>query len=603
MKAKATAIGEVKLSTHTWDGPRDAAQSDLSAVMNLNDLWSHCLLDALCAQGVRRAVLAPGGRCAGLVLATRARLSFVDTLVCTDERSGAFTALGMSKATGEAVLIVTTSGSAVANVVPALTEADACGAPLIVVTCDRPRSLRGTGFGQMTDHIGACQAFVRASVDLDDPMDEPSALMAMRLIVNATIARGMHPRRGPVHINLPLLGRFDPTESSDVSEVTLGAARIPLSARGPEANSPLANDNDLSALTTRLKLRRGMRGVIIAGPDCGVPCDVLDGFCARIGFPVIADAASGLRGYGRIDVVSGFDAFATPSPVAALAPELLIRFGQTPVLPQVQNYLLAHPVPTVKVSTLPAAVDYLHPSLTGFVSPAPTTLGALADLLAPGDAAWRSAWRRLTARARAVRLGALAKLGWGELAAAQQIFRHDGFDFLHLGNSMPIRHADMFDDVRPRVRAVLSNRGVSGIDGTVGTFIGAARSRGGAGLLVLGDLALLHDLPALASAQRHSGCACICVINNAGGAIFDFLPVAQHSDYEAAVRNPHSIDFGHIASAFGLRYVRATTRASLAAALDAARAHNGVTIVEAMVPAGSALAQMNDLLAAMASSL
>ncbi|MGV2289571.1 2-succinyl-5-enolpyruvyl-6-hydroxy-3-cyclohexene-1-carboxylic-acid synthase [Trinickia sp. YCB016] len=597
----------------------DPSVSDTIAPSTLNDLWLHCILDALAAHGVRRAVLSPGGRSAALVLATRERESFVDTLVCTDERSGAFAALGMSKMTGEAVLIVTTSGSAVANLVPALTEADACGVPLVVVSCDRPRSLRGTGFGQMTDHIGACRAFVRASVDLDDPLDSPEALMAMRAAVDAVLAQCRAPRRGPVHINVPMLGRFDSTESPEASAATRAAA-LPLTEqplavgralRDPADKQRLATQADsaddiataLSHLAARLPLMPGLRGMIVAGPECGVPGDVLDAFCARTGFPVIADAASGLRGYGRADVSSGFDALAVPSPLAARAPDLVIRFGHAPVMPQVQNYLLAHRVPTLKVSTLPADADYLHPSFVPLVAPSPVLLDALAERLAPGDDKWRTAWRQSSTRVRAARVQALAGLEWGELVAAQQIFTHDGFDFVQFGNSMPVRHADLFDDVRPRVRAALSNRGVWGIDGTVGTFIGAARARGGAGLLVLGDLALLHDLPALASAQRHAGCACICVINNEGGAIFDFLPLAQRPDYRTAVRNPHAIDFGCLAAAFGLRFARAADRESLAAALDAARAHEGVTIVEAAVPAGSACSQMDQMIAGMAALL
>jgi 2-succinyl-5-enolpyruvyl-6-hydroxy-3-cyclohexene-1-carboxylate synthase len=519
--------------------------------------------------------------------------------------------------------------------VPALTEADACGVPLVVVSCDRPRSLRGTGFGQMTDHIGACRAFVRASVDLDDPRDSPDALMAMRVALDDALARCWTPRRGPVHINVPMLGRFDSTEAPEASEETLAAASVPLAAgaafgdttdgrpgalraatpelRDPNDEQPFARQADsaddktiaasVSHLASRLPLMPGLRGMIVAGPECGVPADVLDAFCARTGFPVIADAASGLRGFGRADVASGFDALAVPSPLAARAPDLVIRFGHAPVMPQVQNYLLAHRVPTLKVSMLPAAADYLHPSFVPLVAPPPALLDALAERLAPGDDKWRTAWRQTSSRVRAARVQALAELEWGELVAAQQIFTHDGFDFVQFGNSMPVRHADLFDDVRPRVRAVLSNRGVWGIDGTIGTFIGAARTRGDAGLLVLGDLALLHDLPALASAQRHAGCACICVINNEGGAIFDFLPLAQRPDYRTAVRNPHAIDFGCLAAAFGLRFARAADRASLAAALDAARAHEGVTIVEAVVPAGSACAQMDQMIAGMAGVL
>jgi len=572
------------------------AAARIPPAAGLNDAWLGAILDLLAAHGVCRAVLCPGGRCASLILATRAHPAFVDTLVCTDERSGAFAALGIAKATGEAVLVVTTSGSAVANAVPALTEADACGTPLVILSCDRPRAMRGAGFGQMTDHAGACRAFVRAGVDLEDPHDSAAAFRAMRDALAAALARGLGGNPGPVHINVPLGGRFDATEPGP----PLCAATREALGDGPGATAAAPREpGRIDALAHRLPLRPGLRGLVVAGPECALDPDTLADFCLRTGFPVIADAASGLRAPGRPDVLSGCDGLATPSAPRTQAPALVIRFGHAPVLPCVQDYLLAHPAPTLKCSPQDVQADYLHPRFESLTAPTAGELAALAERLEGGDAAWGLAWRTHAQRVRTARGAVADRLPWGELSAARQLFSHAGFDLLQLGNSMSIRHADMFDDGAAR-RRVLSNRGVCGIDGTVGSFLGAARSGCEAGLLVLGDLALLHDLPALATAQRHRGCACLCVIDNAGGAIFDFLPLAARADYEVAIRNPHQVDFGLVAAGFGLPHWRVEDAQGLRAALDAARRHDGASLVEVKVPAGSARAQTARLMAALA---
>ncbi|RKP44600.1 2-succinyl-5-enolpyruvyl-6-hydroxy-3-cyclohexene-1-carboxylic-acid synthase [Trinickia fusca] len=561
-----------------------AAGEETPVVRNLNQLWLSCVLDELEAVGVRRVVLCPGARSAAMALAVRERPSFVDVVVSADERSGAYTALGMIKATGEPAMVVTTSGSAVANLVPALTEADECGLPLVLVTCDRPRSLRGSGFGQMIDHVGACAAFVRAAVDLPDPLDSADAFTALRTRVAAVLAERDGPRPGPVQINLPFAGRYDSTEPCAISPTALREARRPAFFHPPIARRP----NDIDALVGELHLRPGLRGLIIAGPECGIAPDVLARFAKRTGFPVLADAASGLRAGGNDAVLSGYDALQVKRLRPVASPELIVRFGFAPVMPLVQDYLLEHPCPTLRVSRTPLARDYLHETFTPLVAPSADELDALATVLAPGDEQWLAAWRGAARTVSRQRRAVLDMLPWGELPAAHEIFAHEGFDFIHFGNSMPIRHADLFYENRGELKPTFSNRGVWGIDGTLGTFLGEAVATRQRGMLVLGDLAFLHDLPALANLQRHPRAACICVVNNAGGAIFDFLPLASQPDYETAIRNPYQCDVGLVAAAFGLRYARAVNRQTLRAALDGAAACEGVTIVEAVVAPGSA---------------
>jgi len=561
------------------------------AVRNLNELWLRCILDVLAGTGVRRAVLCPGGRSSAMVMAVHGDPRFADTLVFADERSAAYAAVGMMKATGEPVLMVTTSGSAVANAVPALTEADECGLPLLLLTCDRPRALRNSGFGQMIDHLGACRAFVRANVDLHDPVADRAALAALRRDVAAVLAEAHGVRPGPVHVNIPLAGRYDATEPHPVPADVLHEAGH---AEAPPAPPP-REGNNIGALAARLGLRPGMRALVVAGPDCDVPLAWLTEFVRESGLPVLADTGSGLRGSGFEHVLNGHDALALRRAVTREPPELLIRFGLAPVMPVVQDYLEAHPCPTIKVSAARRERDYLHPRFEPLIGPVRAELRELAAALADGDERWRREWQAAASEAAAVRREAVEGLDWGELPAMRELYAHDGFAFLHLGNSMSIRHADLLYDTRSNQQAVYANRGVWGIDGTLSTFLGEARARADAGMLVLGDQAFLHDLPALATAQRITTPACVCVLDNGGGAIFDFLPLARLRGYETAIRNPYAFDTSRMASAFGLWHARASNREELRAALDAACTRAGVTVLEVRVEPSSGVTGMRQV--------
>ncbi|RDU96743.1 2-succinyl-5-enolpyruvyl-6-hydroxy-3-cyclohexene-1-carboxylic-acid synthase [Trinickia dinghuensis] len=557
----------------------------------LNDVWIGVVLDALAEAGVRRVVLCPGGRSALMVLAVHEDARFTAPLVANDERSAAFAVLGMIRAGGEPAAIVTTSGSAVANVVPALTEAHECALPLVLVSCDRPRSLRNTGFGQMIDHIGACRSFTRASVDLPDPAADPASLIALKDTLTDALAASGGRFPGPVHINVPLDGYFDSSESAPVEpELARKARSLPASAGARAA--PSRRNVDVQALCARLGIHSAMRALVIAGPDCGVPPDTLRAFVAEAGLPVFADTSSGLRGSGLATVLNGHDALTSPEAASLPPPELVIRFGLAPVMPAVQRYLLAHPCATLKVSRVPCSADYLHPHFEALVAPTRAVLLETANEFSGGNPHWLAAWQAAASAAARQRNAIVDRLGWGELPALRTALAHDGFAFMHLANSTPIRHADLLYATRAKPQAVYSNRGVWGIDGTLGTFVGEAHARGDAGLLLVGDLAFLHDLPALALAQRLATSACLCVINNGGGAIFDFLPLSRRPHYDVAVRNPHAFDAEHIAAGFGLPYALADNIESLRAALDAACAHPGASVVEVRVPPGSALAGM-----------
>ena len=633
----------------------DGARAAVVEAPSLNGVWVACVIEALLAHGVRNAVLCPGGRASAMCLAMERDARMNVALVSTDERSGAFAALGMAKAHGAPVAIVTTSGSAVANLLPALVEAEASGIPLVVVSCDRPRHLRGTGFGQMADHLGATAAATRAQADLDDPADAPDAVMRARLKLDAalrqmtgsirpepndcghTSARRVAP--GPIHLNVPFAGVYDALETLPVRAVTVAALRAPLEGeRDARADAHAAantttgawSQDDASRLAGRIGQLRAQRrangepsetlaagtvnGLIVAGAEPGATRDAILAFAAATGYPVLADVGSGLRAHpcargpqaapaaGAL-ILNPFDALASRAPMSDARCELIVRFGLAPVLPTLHEFLKANAdVPVVKIAACADERDYLHPALdprdllSGVDAPALGRLGTqLRTHVGEAGEAWRMRWADRAAHGMRVRRACVAQLAWGEVSATHRLLDAEGFAFVHVGNSMSVRHADIGYDVRTSAQDLYVSRGVSGIDGTLSTFLGEALARREPGLLLVGDQALLHDLAALACAQRVDVPACVCILNNGGGAIFDYLPLAADPDYARTIRNRYGFDCAALAQGFGLRYRRAVSRVTLDEALEAARGHAGVTLVELVVPPHSGIMQMQAL--------
>ena len=559
---------------------------------NLNALWLRCILGELLHCGVRQAVLCPGGRAIMLCLAIANDSRFSRVIVQTDERSSGFIALGIAKAAQEPVIIVTTSGSAVANLVPVLTEAQVGRIPLILLTCDRPRHLRHTGFGQMTDHIGACQSFVVANLDLTDPSADESIIIDLRRKISSLLPYCTNAsKRGVIHINIPLEGKQDPSEIQKgwqwpvLSSLALNGKRdelgnpIPMVPLLPEKPETV----NLDEFVERLNLRPRLKGLILAGPDCSLHSAVVNDFACKVGYPVLADAASGLKRPAVENVVSGFDVLACQPGVRVARPDIIIRMGLSPVLPIVQDYILANPCVTLKISNTYAEKDFLHPTFSLLLNPSYESLLELAHRLGSGDKEWLQLWQKLSIQGATIRRQVVANLPWGEVKAACIVCNAEGYELLHLANSMSIRHANIYLEPTDHIQSVYSNRGVNGIDGTIGTFLGELIASQKRGLLLLGDQAFLHDLPALEAAMRTDISGTICVMNNGGGGIFDFLPAAKLPGYHDTIRHPTNINISAAAACFSLDYRACESANELIEAINWSKNEVGVQILEIKV--------------------
>jgi 2-succinyl-5-enolpyruvyl-6-hydroxy-3-cyclohexene-1-carboxylate synthase len=522
------------------------------------------VVDDLVRFGMEHATLSPGSRSTPLALAL-ARHPNVRLHVHLDERAAGFFALGIAKATGRPVAVACTSGTAAAELFPAVVEASMTRAMLVLLTADRPPELRRVGANQTIEQIGLFGGYVRVSIDAPVPGDAPDEQTWHDLVLRLTRASMGWPP-GPVHLNLPfrepLVGapQVLPVSPSSGTEFTLSAV--------PEPEELDALERELSSTTD---------GLIMAGWMRESP-PTLPELAARAGWPLLAEPTSNLRVPGALsagqflladarfsdehvpEVVLQFGA----APTSQAALELVRRAGRLVIVDQ--DHLVADPHRKA-AWTLPAEPAAFVSELLFGYAPA-------------GESAWLRAWRDADEAARTAVDGVVD--AWtepfeGRIARDVASSAPDG-GVLVVGSSMPVRDLDAY--MRPRQGlAVLANRGASGIDGFVSTVLGVSAA-GAPTSALCGDLTLLHDIGSLIwSAGR--GLDCVIVIpNNDGGAIFSFLPQAELPEFEELFATPHGLDLAAICRAAGAGYARVERAGDLIPEVERAREVGGVHVVE-----------------------
>lgn len=562
-------------------------------VIHVNTAWCRSIVDALADLGVADAVVCPGARSAAMVSALAEGNRF-RLFVQTDERSAAFFALGMARSLNRPVAVCVTSGSAVANLVPALCEAHATGLPLIVISCDRPRAMRGLGLPQTTPQLDFCAPIVAAAVDLDAPNLDPEALSACRNAIS-TLAPHLAPGvdQGPVQINIPLEGK---TSSVD-GKHGWGEASPPARENRP---SPLltrhGKNRDALAIIAAWD-RKPLNGLIVVGPDShGMSLLQIQKLADACGYPLICDAPGSARGAGIERAVAEADFIVTRPAMLRERADLVIRIGSAPVSASLQRYLAENGDRVVRINSRAISHDFLAETFVLVAAPDENELASLGGLLPPVRPEWQASWNA-EARACRIRLTEVVEdFAWSELTAVDIALRASGFGFVHLANSLTLRLANLMLPISDDRRSIYLNRGVSGIDGTFGTFLGELAAEDAPGLLLIGDLAAIHDIPALESCLHTRFSGAIVIINNVGAGLFDTLPVRTVPDYDRLIRNPTTIDFKHIARAFGLPFTYCEDKAAFVAAMRQAGSGDTLQVIEARVPAGAAPKQLLKLM-------
>ena len=533
--------------------------------MNPSTALARVLVDELVRGGVTDAVVAPGSRSApvALALADAERAGRLTLHVRIDERTAAFLALGLAKASGRPVPVLTTSGTATAHLHAAVLEADAAGVPLLALTADRPPELRDTGANQTIAQPGLYGGAVRAAVDVGVPeagREEAQNRYWRSLVAKALLtARGaLSGDPGPVHLNLPFR---EPLLPEDADVRTAG----PWSGRpdgAPWTGGPVA-------AVVRPADAGPARTLVVVGDTTPALGRAAAELAAVRGWPVVAEPSSGAW---SASVRGGALLLGVPGWLAEQRPERVLVVGR-PTLSRPVSALLADPAVRVEtVGTSPRWADAGRS--TTWVGGLPAPGACPGGTPANADPAWRAAWCAAADRVgRAVDgvLDALPALTAGLLARDLVAALPDGA-LLVLGSSTPVRDVDRLAVPRAGL-TVLANRGVAGIDGTVSTAVGAARVHGGRAFALLGDLTLLHDLQGLLVGEGEPRPDLTLVVpDNDGGGIFAQLEPGQPR-YEAGYRRvfgtPHGRDLVAVAEALGWPAVRVSTSADLADAVAA----------------------------------
>jgi len=500
----------------------------------------------LAGQGVEHVLVSPGSRSTPLAISAN-RTAGLQVHIHLDERSAAYWALGLAKASGRPVGLVCTSGTAAANYLPAVVEAHYSEVPLLILTADRPPELRDRGAGQTIDQLDIYGPHTRWWSDL------PVAGAVGPDWFRSTAARAVDAatglRPGPVHLNFPLREPLEPRDTD------------PAPAQPPIRIDRTASGETSAVLDEIAELERGL---VLAGPMHRDHAELVSTFCRATGWPLLAEPLSQLRRtLDGVVVTAHHDHLLRTAWAEGHVPDVVVRIGQPMTCKPLRLWLERHRPRHVLVDSGGSWTD-ASVTVTDVVR---TGIGALGSVTPRvRNTSWGKEWAEADRIAEAAADRILDAEPLMEAVVARELGRALPSDaVLYVSNSMPVRDIDSF--LRPRTEPLtcLGNRGASGIDGVVSSAAGVA-STGKPTTLLIGDLAVLHDVGGLMSAAHHGIDLTLVVPNNDGGGIFSFLPIAAQGeaiDFETLFRTPQSQSLAALTAALGGEHHHVTEIAEL----------------------------------------
>lgn len=535
---------------------------DSEATARANRLWAGLIVEELVRNGVRLFCVAPGSRSTPLVAAI-AENPKAETLIHYDERGTSFAALGYARATGLPAAWVTTSGTAVANGFPAIVEASVDNVPMLLLTADRPPELRQTGANQTIEQPGIFGGYVRWGFDLPAPgpdVDPASVLTT----VDQAVHRSRRTPPGPVHLNATFREPFIPDYGREaelpdhLSRWRDNEAPYTKYSLTETLTETSAGDGGISEITD--ELRGARRGLVVAGRlSSRKQGEAAARLAESLGWPLLPDIGSQVRlGSGSEGAIPNYDILLADESFASDGPEAVLHIGGGVVSKRLLQFVARHrPNPYIVVKESPSRLDPNHLATRSVESDVAGFCDSLARLASGerGESPWAGAWRGASRKiGRRIEDEAARADAVAEPFVARSISRliPDGHGLV-AASSMPIRDMDAYAVADGAYVPVAANRGASGIDGTVATAAGFARGTGRPVTLLIGDLALLHDLNSLAMLRGLP--VTVVAVNNDGGGIFSFLPVSrQEAFFEEYFGTPQGVGFENAAAMFGLGY-------------------------------------------------
>lgn len=548
-------------------------------------LYLSAFIDELIRSGVRHIVISPGSRSTPIAVLA-AEHPELKVWINIDERSAGFFALGLAKGRREAVALLCTSGTAAANYMPAVVEANLSRVPLIVLTADRPHELRDVGAPQAIDQIHLYGGHVKWFMEMPIPEAGHAMLRHSRVSAARAAATAMAKPQGPVHLNFPLREPLLP----DLDHPALfgGERAEAVSYTAVEQGTTKVSRETLQRLTDELSAVA--KGLIICGPqDEPGFAEAVVKLAEELRYPVLADPLSQLRSGKPASglLIYGYDSFLRDAAVLEqLRPDVIIRFGAMPVSKPLLQYMNRYPCrhivideggwrdPTLLVS------DRFEAAPIAFCEDWADV--ARASAAAGRNSEWVRLWTGLDRQTAEV-LDEAAFEQSGELFEGRVVAELERLlpagSVLFVGNSMPIRDTDTFYGYNGRPVRIMGNRGANGIDGLVSTAIGISAS-GARTVLLLGDLSFFHDLNGLLAAKMNGLPITIVVVNNDGGGIFSFLSQSSlPRHFEELFGTPAGLDYAHAVKMYGGRFTRIDSWAAFREAFEQASG-GGLHVIE-----------------------
>ena len=518
---------------------------------NTNTLWASILVETLYRCGLNTAVVCPGSRSTPLTIAFASHAKIV-AIPILDERSASFFALGRAKKTGLPTALVCTSGTAGANFYPAAIEARESGIPLIILTADRPPELRNCRAGQTIDQLKLYGNYPNWQCELALPEANLAMLRYLRQNAIQAWQRSLFPTPGVVHLNVPLREPLAPIERS------LGDFEAELL----ENFFDTATELNTTSSTTTLPWNswQGKKGIIIAGlaqpQDPSTYCQAIALLSQQLSFPVLAEALSPLRNYARLNpyLISTYDLILRQQ-ISDSIPEVVIQIGELPTSKELRAWLRKIDVQRWIIDARIDNLDPLHGKTIQLHSSIEQNLYYLKSNFTPSPRSpYCQRWCEQEIKTRSYldeTLASLDEMYEGKVAwlISQTLPSNTP---IFLANSMSIRNAEYFWQPNNRGLVPYFSRGANGIDGTLSTALGIAYQD--RGVLLTGDLALLHDTNGFLIQPKFAGHLTIIVINNSGGGIFEMLPIADFDLFEEYFATPQSVDLAKLCSAYGVEH-------------------------------------------------
>jgi len=541
-----------------------------------NGQWAQIIASSLYIEGIRDVCISPGNRNTPLVIAMTSH----EGLNCTshiDERSCAFYGLGLSKITKLPTVIITTSGTATANLYPAIIEANLSQVPLIIITADRPNNLIGTGENQTIQQRDLYGYQVRYFQDLGIPNKNQNTLKGIlkriyriSMGLNHSALRENPP--GPIHLNAPF---NEPLFQPDDFENKVSVKK---NRNQNKINYPQINHENINKDYNFIS--KSKKPIIICGRMNEFYNEILE-FSDQINAPIFADPLSQIRyNTNHPNIISSYDHFLINNKIE---PDLIIRFGEKPTSKKLCSLLKEWDPFTLLLSPNGRFNDSASYILNGDLN---HNLDLLKDALSSSENdTWKNSILNLDQDSEQFILNKLdsSKLNGGTIAieCIESLNKNDTF---FIGNSLPIRDIDLYTSNTDKKILTVANRGASGIDGIISTALGCASKRDSHTLLLIGDLSFYHDMNGLLAANRYNINITIVIENNNGGGIFKKLSLDKNNNsFNEFWQTPTNLDIEKVASLYKFNFHRSSTIQDFRKHLNYCLSNKGLNMIEAII--------------------